>query len=165
MMRLVDDGLATGLSLRAIERLAKQKGSALKAEAVAVHLKDCHQGIRPEVDATEVLEEQQTMVPPPLTRPVGPHQVETPKDLARLVQQKAIEGLERGSLQVTLKDGLSATALIDKREARQEDRRFMVGLARLLSGAGYAGPMGDDPDVIDVSPNPLLAPPELRGDD
>jgi hypothetical protein len=73
----------------------------------------------------------------------NPHAPKIERDLAKLV--------------------LAATALIDKREAREEDKRFMLGLARLLSGAGGSGPV--DPTVIDVTPvNPLLAPPHLRAD-
>jgi hypothetical protein len=94
-------------------------------------------------------------------------EVQVDDDFATAIQRKALENLKAGKLRVTARDGLNAQALIDRREERSEDRKFMLNLARVLSGAGGIAP----PEVIDAefvempmlsAPNPLLAPPELR---
>jgi hypothetical protein len=150
--QMVDEMLALDMSFNGIENACRAKGYAIKRETVQRHLNQCLAGVRPKPNPLTVSKVAKS--------PIATAQE---KDLARLVQAKAIEGLQDGTLKVTVKDGLSATALLDKREARMEDQKFMLGLARLLSGAGSVGPQ--DPHVIDVTPtNPLLAPAHLRAD-
>lgn len=100
-------------------------------------------------------------------RPVTPKDV--PVDFAVAVRDKALAQLKEGKLKVNSRDGLNAQALIDRREERSEDRKFMLNLARVLSGGGAPAPV----DVIEATytelplleaPSPLLAPPELRED-
>lgn len=150
---MVNEMLALDMSANAIEHACKAKGRAIKRETVKRHLEQCLGNVRPRPNPIAVRKVAK-----------APTATQVEKDLAKLVQQKAIEGLQSGDLKVTVKDGLAATALLDKREARIEDQRFMLGLARLLSGGGQAGPTEDQPVVIDVTPNPLLAPPHLRAD-
>jgi hypothetical protein len=79
--------------------------------------------------------------------------------------------MEEGLLRVTTKDGLAAQALIDRREEKAEDRKFMLNLARLLSGGGGMAPERlIEGDYIDVTPTleaeaeSLYAPAHLRED-
>lgn len=62
----------------------------------------------------------------------GPRQ---PKDLAAMVRDSAIEGLEKGELQVTIQHGLQAQQMIENRENKEKDRELMIALARVLGGA------------------------------
>jgi hypothetical protein len=71
------------------------------------------------------------------------------QDLARVVRDKAVERLGRGELKPTLRDGLAAQSLLDRREEKQKDRNFMLSLARLMSGSESETP---DAVVIDVTP-------------
>lgn len=169
-LRVVNDLLALNLSANRIERVMKAKGMPIKAETVSRHLRECLGGKRPAEASAKTVVPPESTKRPALTKTnmaVPPENAtHEERDLARLVQAKAAEGIINGTLRVSVKDGLSATSILDKREARLEDRRFMIGLARLLSGAGTAGPQGDDPNVIDVTPrNPLLAPQSLRADE
>jgi hypothetical protein len=75
------------------------------------------------------------------------------KDLAIVVRDKVLEAVEDGSLSVTDRNwknvtpGLQAQNLLDKREARVDDRKTADLLARLLYGA---------PGVIVMPPERLL---------
>lgn len=163
---MVDELLALGLSFAKVEAATRAKGAVVKAERVSLHFSNCLVGQRPSEVSIQTAALTPLTPPPKVVAPKPTTPAQREADLARLVQQKAVEGIESGRLTVTVKDGLVATNLLDKREARIEERRFMLGLARLLSGAGTAGPQGDDPTVIDVTPrNPLLAPQSLRADD
>ena len=62
----------------------------------------------------------------------GPKQ---PKDLAAMVRDRAIEGVEAGELQVTVQHGLQAQQMIENRESKEKDRELMIALARMLGGA------------------------------
>lgn len=155
---MINEMIALGMSMLSIERATKEKGHSIKAETVKRHVVRCLNGQTPKPNPVGVAKVANNRAG---TANGGPSQ--EVRDLARMVQQKAIEGLELGTLQVTVKDGLAATALLDKRDARMEDQKFIIGLARLLSGAGHVGP---SEMVIDVTPaNPLLAPASLRGDE
>lgn len=155
---MVNEMIAVGLTPYMIEKTLKEKGHPVKEETVKRHTTKC---------LTDIPVHHPTEIEKVAANRAGTANGGPPKeirDLAKIVQQKAIEGLENGTLSVTVKDGLAATALLDKRDARMEDQKFMLGLARLLSGAGHSGPR--DPNIIDVTPeNPLLAPPSLRGDE
>lgn len=155
---MVNEMLAVGMSSNAIEKTLREKGHAIKDTTVTRHKRQCLNGERPKHNPVGVAKVAANRAG---SANGGPTQ--EIRDLAKMVQQKAIDGLETGALKVTVKDGLAATALLDKRDARLEDQKFIIGLARLLSGAGHAGP--SDPTIIDVTPNPMLAPPSLRGDE
>jgi hypothetical protein len=89
--------------------------------------------------------------------PVGV--TEQQRDFASVVQQRALDLLEKGELRVTATHGLQAQALIDRRVEKAADRDLAVNIARLLSGAMVPVPQ----TVIDVTPYEAaqLAPPEL----
>jgi len=151
--------IATGMSLREIERVTQEKGKGIKRETLADHINRCLGGQKPASNPVALAKVANSAANSSLER-VTPVE----RDLAKLVQRKVIEGIEAGDLAVTVKDGLAATAILDKRDARKEDQRFMIGLARLLSGAGVEGPI--EGEAIDVTPaNPLLAPASVIGDD
>jgi hypothetical protein len=157
---MINEMVAVGMSMLTIEKTLRDKGHAIKAETVSRHVRQCLNGERPKHNPVGVAKVAANRAGTSNGGPPGEI-----RDLAKMVQQKAIEALENGQLKVTIKDGLAATALLDKRDARMEDQKFIIGLARLLSGAGHAGPV-HDPNIIDVTPaNPLLAPPSLRGDE
>jgi len=155
---MVNEMIAVGMSANAIEKTLREKGHAIKRETVTQHRRRCLHGTTPQHNPVGIAKVANNRAGTSNGGP--PKEV---RDLAKMVQQKAIEGLENGQLKVTIKDGLAATALLDKRDARMEDQKFIIGLARLLSGAGHVGP---SEVVIDVTPsNPLLAPTSLRGDE
>ena len=62
------------------------------------------------------------------------------RDLAAAVRDAAKQRLENGEIRPTLRDGLAAQALLDRREEKQRDRNFMLSLARLTSGSSHEVP-------------------------
>lgn len=93
-------------------------------------------------------------------------------DLAAVVVKKTLRQLASGRLEPSLRDGLIAQQLLDRREEKAQDRQFMLSLAQALAGGGYSAPrqlvaatVEPPEDVIegyfeDVS----LAPEHLRSD-
>lgn len=61
-------------------------------------------------------------------------------DLAAVVVKKTMRRMASGELQPSLRDGLIAQQLIDRREEKAADRQFMLSLARALAGGGYEAP-------------------------
>lgn len=61
-------------------------------------------------------------------------------DLAAVVVKKTLRRMASGELQPSLRDGLIAQQLIDRREEKAADRQFMLSLARALAGGGYEAP-------------------------
>lgn len=61
-------------------------------------------------------------------------------DLAAVVVKKTLRRMASGDLQPSLRDGLIAQQLIDRREEKAADRQFMLSLARALAGGGYEAP-------------------------
>ena len=61
-------------------------------------------------------------------------------DLAAVVTKKTLRRLASGELVPTLRDGLIAQQLLDRREEKAQDRVFMLSLARALAGGGYTAP-------------------------
>jgi hypothetical protein len=91
-------------------------------------------------------------------------------DLAAVVVRRTLTQLAAGKVQPTLKDGLTAQQLLDRRAEKAADRSFMLNLALALAGGGkrtpvkyLPNPADADPDVIEgdfVEQN--LAPDHLR---
>jgi hypothetical protein len=91
-------------------------------------------------------------------------------DLAAVVVRKTSRLLAAGKVTPTLRDGLQAQQLLDRRAEKAADRSFMLNLALALAGGGRQTPAAllppgpEDPDnVIEgdfVEQN--LAPPHLR---
>ena len=131
--RAIDEELERGMTGAALARLMTLRGFEVTAPTVLQHAKH--------------------------RQPIAPPGVATRKrDLALLVRDKAYTMAENmpdelfadKGVQGALTVGLRAEALLDKREARTDDRKSVIQLAILLAG----GPAG------------LLAPPELTsGDD
>ena len=61
-------------------------------------------------------------------------------DLAATVVSKSLRALAAGKLAPTLKDGLQAQTILDRRAEKAADRRFMLNLAQAMAGGGYAPP-------------------------
>lgn len=61
-------------------------------------------------------------------------------DLAAVVVSKTLRSMAAGKLQPTLRDGLTAQQLLDRRAEKAADRRFMLQLSQALAGGGYAPP-------------------------
>jgi hypothetical protein len=61
-------------------------------------------------------------------------------DVATLVRDEVARLLDDGELTPTIAHGLTAQAMIDRREERKQDRELMVGMARMLSGGGQSAP-------------------------
>jgi len=92
-----------------------------------------------------------------------------PDDLAAVVVRRTSRALAAGKLQPTLRDGLVAQQLLDRRAEKAADRQFMLGLAMAMAGGGAATPVallppGDDNlDVIEGEYEEAdLAPEHLR---
>lgn len=89
------------------------------------------------------------------------------RDLALLVRDRVAKELP--TLEISVKDGLMAQQLLDRREETRRGREFMLNLARLLTGGGGRAPKQlIDGEFVEVHPDEdgrLLAPATLRGDD
>jgi hypothetical protein len=93
-------------------------------------------------------------------------------DLAAVVVKKTLRQLASGRLEPSLRDGLIAQQLLDRREEKAQDRQFMLSLAQALAGGGYSAPrqlMAAIPepqdDVVDgYFEEVALAPEHLRAD-
>ena len=93
-------------------------------------------------------------------------------DLAAVVVKKTLRGLAAGRLEPSLRDGLMAQQLLDRREEKAADRQFMFQLAQALAGGGYSAPK----QLVAATPAPPedviegyfeevpLAPEHLRAD-
>lgn len=130
--------LAKGFSASKIANLARRQGFRIKLETISAHRMVClGRGSMAEVEAGKA-------------------------DLAILVRDKVAAELD--AMEVSVRDGLIAQQLLDRREETRRDRQFMIGLARLLSGGGGLAPLAlVEGDVVEVpGENPLLAPPEAR---
>ena len=93
-------------------------------------------------------------------------------DLAAVVVSKSLRALSAGKLQPTLKDGLQAQTILDRRAEKAADRRFMLNLAQAMAGGGYSPPQKLLPspdevtvegDFTEVEPD-TLAPAHLRSE-
>lgn len=134
--RAIDEELAKGLSGEALARLMTLRGFSVTAPTILSHAK------------------HRVPIPPPGV-------AKKKRDLALLVRDKVAERIENAegddeamdSLlfskggQGAISVGLKAEAIIDKREARVDDKQTVLKLALLLAGGGQ-----------------LLAPPELIED-
>jgi hypothetical protein len=91
-------------------------------------------------------------------------------DLANLVTKRTMQRIKDGSIEPTVRDGIAAQQIIDRRAERAEDRAFMLNLARALAGGGNAVPTALLPDgntvegeFTEMDPA-MLAPAHLRGE-
>jgi len=91
-------------------------------------------------------------------------------DLAAVVVKKTLRQMAAGKLQPTLRDGLTAQQLLDRRAEKAADRSFMLNLAMAMAGGGQRtpvkylpNPQDEDPDVIEGDfEEQNLAPDHLR---
>lgn len=118
------------------------------------------------------------VVPKPADAPdvIAEDAVAHDDDLAAVVVKKTLRQLASGRLEPSLRDGLIAQQLLDRREEKAQDRQFMLSLAQALAGGGYSAPRqlvaatpapseGVPPDVIDGYFEEVpLAPEHLRAD-
>jgi len=99
-----------------------------------------------------------------------PKDISEGADFAQTVTNLTMKAMRDGKAEPTIRDGLQAQALLDKRAEKAEDRRFMLNLARALAGGGLGTPELLLPEPMkDVSPviegeyeESLLAPAHLR---
>lgn len=80
------------------------------------------------------------------------------EDFLTAVVNAAHDGLEDGSLRVTLRDGISAKAELNKQQARNQDRDLMAKIALALTGQTLLSARVIDPEVeaIEAEFRPLL---------
>ena len=91
-------------------------------------------------------------------------------DLAAVVVKRTLRGVAAGTLKPTLRDGLTAQQLLDRRAEKAADRSFMLNLAMALAGGGSRTPVKylpapnePDPDIIEGTfEEQNLAPDHLR---
>lgn len=99
-----------------------------------------------------------------------PKDIPEEADFAQTVTKLTMKAMREGKVEPTVRDGLQAQALLDKRAEKAEDRRFMLNLARALAGGGLGTPelllpepMKDASLVIEGEyEESLLAPAHLR---
>lgn len=114
-----------------IEDEMRKLGTPIKADTISAHFRVCLDG-KPELtreDAITVSELGSSAT------------TDEQRDFATLIQQRAMELLEKGEIRVTAAHGLQAQALIDRRAEKAADRDLAVNIARLLSGAMIQTPM------------------------
>lgn len=82
------------------------------------------------------------LVPSAATAPdkVPEDVVTTHDDLAAVVVRRTLKQMAAGKLQPTLRDGLAAQQLLDRRAEKAADRSFMLNLALALAGGGQQVP-------------------------
>ena len=137
--RLINELMTAGYSTRRIVAQVKAQGYKASEDAVNRHRRLCFEDET--VGQLEAREE----------------------DLAVLIRDQVKRDVLTGAVELRAADGLKAQALIDRRAEKSADRSFVLNLAQLLSGGGASAPAEIvESTVIDVTPNPLLAPPELR---
>jgi hypothetical protein len=95
--------------------------------------------------------------------------VTTADDLAAVVVRRTLKGIASGKLQPTLRDGIAAQSLLDKRAEKAADRQFMLNLVTALAGGGAPVPQKllppPDDDVIEGDFDDIsLAPSHLRAE-
>lgn len=148
----VDKALMMGTTPTALERAMRAAGRPLKAETITNHRDRCPgAAIR-----SLVKDKGEAVTVKELTEAVS-------GDFASMVRNKAAVELAAGRLRVTTKDGLAATALLDRRAEKEKDREFIMNLARLISGAGQGAPSEIvEGEFTDLGDGHLLAPPEAR---
>jgi hypothetical protein len=95
-----------------------------------------------------------------MRRIVGPKSTRD-KDLARMVRDETVARIEDGDLLPTIREGLQAQALLDRRDERKQDRELALGLARMLNPGG--GRQGPPREVIDVTHTGERQPERLAG--
>jgi hypothetical protein len=91
-------------------------------------------------------------------------------DLAAVVVRRTMKEMATGRLKPTLRDGLTAQQLLDRRAEKAADRSFMLNLAMALAGGGkrvpvkyLPAPNEPDPDIIEGDfTEENLAPDHLR---
>lgn len=91
-------------------------------------------------------------------------------DLAAVVVRRTLKGVASGALKPTLRDGLTAQQLLDRRAEKAADRSFMLNLALAMAGGGKRTPVkylptleDPDPDIIEGEfSEQNLAPDHLR---
>jgi hypothetical protein len=113
-------------------------------------------------------------IPTPESAPdtIDSGEVALSDDLAAVVVKKSLRRLASGELVPTLRDGLIAQQLIDRREEKAADRQFMLSLARALAGGGYEAPSHLLPATVEPPDDAIegyfeeipLAPEHLRAD-
>lgn len=115
---------------------------------------------------------REIVVPDPATAPdVIPEDVITEQDdLAAVVVRRTLKQMAAGKVAPTLRDGLQAQQLLDRRAEKAADRSFMLNLALALAGGGQRTPVKylptpsePDPDIIEGDfTEQNLAPDHLR---
>jgi hypothetical protein len=147
---LVNALLQGGRSPHYIEGQMRSMDSPVKAETIRRHVKRCLNG---KIENIGLLEQASRG-----------EKVTNNTDFAIAIRAEANRRLAEGTLTVTAQHGLQAQALIDRRAEKAADRRMMVELAGLLSGAiSLDGPPedlieGEFTEVSDDADQQALAP-------
>lgn len=80
--------------------------------------------------------------------PVPPKTPAKPADLAILIRDATVARVQDGTLEPTIRDGLAAVAILDKRAAMTTDRNMFLMMARALAGNGPIGLLEPPSDLI-----------------
>lgn len=91
--------------------------------------------------ATAILSHRKHYIPVPKA-------AKKPADLAILIRDQVTEAVQEGRLEPTIKDGLAAVQIIDRRAEKTTDRQMFLAMARALSGHGPAGLLEPPSDLI-----------------
>lgn len=122
----------------------------IKQETISKHMRDCTARREPTKDRSRlpraispaIYDMAQRSIS--VTEPLQSH----PDDLAVMVRKRAAERLREGDIEPSLRDGLKAQELLDRRAEKSKDRELGITIARLL--AGVQAPRDVLPDVRTV---------------
>lgn len=120
--------LAAGLGLLTIEKHLRAAGLAIKRETVKRHLERC-------LEPSAVVVGGELPLPTVPAADVRKKRAEagTARDVASVVERRAVEALLAGELAVSTQDGLRAQRLLDRRAKHDRDREFYDNLRRVLT--------------------------------
>jgi hypothetical protein len=77
-----------------------------------------------------------------------PSAAKKPADLAILIRDATIEAVQEGRLEPSIRDGLAAVQILDKRAAATTDRQMFLMMARALAGYGPIGLLEPPDDLV-----------------
>lgn len=174
----IDSHLALGLGAKAVEMRALKAGLRVTEYAILKHMRHTALSVfrsPAKAEESEGSEESEESKAPVIPRRQRPSEVTPPvkpyADLAEAIHGEALKLVNMGKGGITVRDGLAAAALLDKRREKEEDRVFVFKLAQLLSGGGGGAPSQLTEGAVEAeyrdvtpepaTPNPLLAPAHL----
>lgn len=131
--------LAGGMPPHGIEQESRRLGIPIKRETVKKHVdtcKDCSPTVEPVsagIDLSSTINPRSSINITKL--------IDASDTLPEVVVKSVRERIVKGEIRPSVRDGISAQALIDRKKEVTKHQAFLLNLARLLSGAGQNVPV------------------------